>query len=88
MTTPRFRVTRAHTQVVPCWERVFHSLTRAHTQVIPCWERAFITMKVGERALVKCDPKSAYGRKGMPPHIPPEATLKFDIELLGVTSKP
>jgi FKBP-type peptidyl-prolyl cis-trans isomerase len=45
-------------------------------------------MKVGERALVKCDPKSAYGRKGMPPHIPPEATLKFDIELLGVTPKP
>ena len=41
-------------------------------------------MKVGERANLTCSPDYAYGARGYPPVIPPNSTLVFDVELLGV----
>ena len=39
-------------------------------------------MKVGERAVLICPPEYAYGPRGFPPVIPPNSTLKFDVEVL------
>jgi FKBP-type peptidyl-prolyl cis-trans isomerase len=47
------------------------------------WEKALRTMSVGERAVVRVtDPDLGYGAAGVPPLIPPNAELEFDIEVL------
>ena len=45
-------------------------------------------MKVGEKARLVCPSNIAYGDSGRPPTIPGGATLVFEIELLGITTKP
>ncbi|KAF0700461.1 Aste57867_8990 [Aphanomyces stellatus] len=55
--------------------------------VIKAWDLGFATMKVGERAILTCAPEYAYGASGSPPKIPANATLKFDVELLGFAPK-
>ena len=39
-------------------------------------------MKKGERAIILCPPEYGYGAEGYPPTIPPNSTLKFEVELL------
>lgn len=47
------------------------------------WEKALRTMNVGERAIIRLtDANLGYGAAGVPPLIPPNAELEFDIELL------
>lgn len=41
-------------------------------------------MSVGQRAKLTCTPDFAYGNKGHPGIIPPNATLIFDVELLSL----
>jgi len=52
--------------------------------VIPCWTQALQQMKVGGKASIVCPPELAYGVHGYPPLIPPNATLTFQVELLGI----
>jgi peptidylprolyl isomerase len=52
-------------------------------KVIRGWDEGVAMLKVGSRALLTIPPHMAYGPQGMPPVIPPNATLVFDIELLG-----
>jgi peptidylprolyl isomerase len=51
-------------------------------QVIKGWDQGFASMKVGERAYLKCTPAYAYGANGSPPKIPANATLEFEVELI------
>jgi FKBP-type peptidyl-prolyl cis-trans isomerase FkpA len=53
-------------------------------RVIPCWTQGVQQMKVGGKAKLTCGPDVAYGPAGAPPRIPPNATLLFEVELLGI----
>ena len=56
-------------------------------RVIPCWTEGVQMMHIGGRAHLVCPPEIAYGARGAGGVIPPNATLQFDIELLGIITR-
>lgn len=56
-------------------------------QVIRGWDEGFATMKVGEKAVLEIRSDYGYGVNGSPPKIPGDATLNFEVELLGFNEK-
>lgn len=52
--------------------------------VIKCWNEGFQKMKAGGRAVLVCPPELAYGKQGSGSTIPPNSTLVFEVEFLGV----
>ncbi|KAK8737213.1 hypothetical protein OTU49_004388 [Cherax quadricarinatus] len=56
--------------------------TLGKREVIKSWDLGVATMKKGEIARLTCKSEYAYGEKGSPPKIPPNATLVFEVELL------
>mmetsp|Transcript_25458 Transcript_25458/g.44290 ORF Transcript_25458/g.44290 Transcript_25458/m.44290 type:complete len:473 (+) Transcript_25458:3604-5022(+) len=61
--------------------------TLGEGQVIKGWDEGVATMRQGEKAILTCQSQYAYGDKGFPPTIPPNSTLKFEVELLSFKAK-
>ena len=57
-------------------------------RVIPCWTEGVQKMKVGGKAQLVCPPGIGYGERGAGNgKIPPNATLRFEVELLEINPR-
>ncbi|TIB31104.1 hypothetical protein E3P80_02712 [Wallemia ichthyophaga] len=53
-------------------------------RLIGAWDQCVPQMSIGQKAIITATPEVGYGERGFPPVIPPNATLKFEVELLAI----
>lgn len=64
------------------------SFTLGSGQVIKGWDEGIARLRVGDQAALIIPPSLGYGAKGAGGVIPPEATLIFIVEVLGIKESP
>ncbi len=60
------------------------TITLGANKVIRAWEDGVLGMRAGGKRRLVSPPHLAYGARGAPPTIPPNAVLVFDMELVQV----
>ena len=55
------------------------TFTLGENLVIKAWEQGVPTMRIGEKCLLYVKPEYGYGEKGMPPKVPPNCPLIYEI---------
>lgn len=50
--------------------------------VIKCWDKGIAMLRKGQKAILNCPPSFGYGTRGAGAVIPPNSTLRFEVELL------
>lgn len=58
--------------------------TFALRQVIPCWTEGLQRIASGGKAVLVCPSHTAYGARGAGAGVPPDADLRFEVEVLSV----
>ena len=53
-------------------------------RLIPAWQQAIPLMHVGDEIILYTPPSAAYGDRDLSPDIPPNSTLIFRVQLLGI----
>jgi FKBP-type peptidyl-prolyl cis-trans isomerase FklB len=61
--------------------------TPVRGRIIQGWQKILPLMKVGSKWQVAIPPSLGYGPRGMPPRIPGNSALVFDLELKSITPK-
>lgn len=62
-------------------------VTIGKTQVIKGWHEGLLGVQLGEKRKLIVPPDLAYGAAGRGSLIPPNATLEFDLEIVGLTKQ-
>lgn len=60
------------------------TFTLGEGEVIAGWDEGLQGTSVGDTLQLVIPPDKAYGREGIPGVIPPDATLIFDVEVVGI----
>jgi FK506-binding protein 1 len=58
------------------------------SSLIRAWEAALQHVRAGEIVILTASARYAYGVEGMPPVVPPNSALRFEIEILDVRATP
>jgi peptidylprolyl isomerase len=66
------------------WNPTRQPMTAPLGRLVKGWQEGIPGMKVGGIRKLVIPPELGYGAGGSPPNIPPNATLVFEIELLGI----
>ena len=75
------------TPIADSQDRAFRFEVGAKQHVLEGIEVAVQSMCVGQRVEATIPALYGYGHQGFPPRIPPQATLVFKLELLGIEPK-